>query len=165
MHPLVSASHVILDAAIMGADFQEAVKWQPKHVCLYQGDSARNLASVAPYLFEFVFESDFGRWLLSSGWGQPWGVFIQTSASFEDLRLHLRKFLIIKTEQSKDIYFRYYDPRVLNSALVTFSLQQLRAFFGPVQKWIVEYQDGYSEVSLSHNQLTTTHLNLPLGKG
>ncbi len=141
MKALASVSHVILDAASMGADFQEAVRRQPKHVCLYQGESARNLASVAPYLFEFVFESDFGRWLLSFGWGQSWCVFLTTSVSFEELRLHLRKFLIVKVEGGSQLYFRYYDPRILRLVLPCFGPEQLRNLFSMIQEFIVESED------------------------
>jgi hypothetical protein len=138
MQSLASATFSILDAATMGPAFKDAATRQPYHSSLYGGESEQNLASVAPYLFPFSVSSDFGKWLISSGWGHSWGVHIVTSASHDELRQHLRKFLIVKTEQGKELYFRYYDPRVLRAVLPTLEMDQLRQFFGPVDEWLME---------------------------
>jgi hypothetical protein len=131
-------SFVILDAAKMGKAFQEAARRAPEHQSLYQGESEWELREVAPYLFPFDARSDFAAWLLREGSGQSWGTFIATSASQADLRSHLRRFLIVENEEGKNLYFRYYDPRVLRVILPTFEKDQLRFIFGPVDAWLVE---------------------------
>ncbi|MEN3941794.1 DUF4123 domain-containing protein [Prosthecobacter sp. SYSU 5D2] len=141
MSCLASATFSILDAAAMGPAFREAASLQANHACLYRGESEQNLATVAPYLFSFNASTDFGKWLVTSGWGRAWGVHIVTSASSEDTRRHLRKFLIVKTEEGKELYFRFYDPRVLRLILPTFGPQELKELFGPIQQWIVEDED------------------------
>ena len=141
MQFLNSATFSILDAAVMGAAFQLAASRQPGHSCLYRGESEQNLASVAPYLFPFSVSSDFGKWLVSSGWGNSWGVHIVTAAAETELRQHLRKFLIVQTEEGKELYFRFYDPRVLRAILPTFNTEQLEVLFGPIDEWIVESED------------------------
>ena len=60
MQALSSASFSILDAAKMGPAFKVAASRQQDYNCLYRGESERNLASVAPYLFPFKASSEFG---------------------------------------------------------------------------------------------------------
>lgn len=153
--PLSSASFSILDAATMGPEFKNAASREPSHTCLYRGESEKNLASVAPYLFPFNRSLHFGRWLVETGWGRSWGVHIVTDVSQEELWRHLRKFLFVKTEEGKELYFRYYDPRVLRLILPTFGPHELKEFFGPVQLWMAEDEDPSCVIKfqLSHSKL------------
>jgi len=142
MQFLSAASFAILDAATMGAEFKTAASRQPLHTCLFRGESEQNLATVAPYLFPLTDAATFGKWLLDTGWGRGWGVRIVTAASNESLRVHLRKFLIVKTEDGKELYFRYYDPRVLRVILPSFKSTELKELFGPIEEWVVEDEDA-----------------------
>ena len=54
---------------------------------------------------------------------------------------HFRKFLIVQAEDGMELYFRFYDPRVLRIFLPTCTRNQLIEFFGPVQKHIMEDED------------------------
>ena len=58
--------------------------------------------------------------------------------NFEDCWKHFRKFLIVKTEDGKELYFRFYDPRVLKIFLPTCEKDQMIEFFGPIERFIVE---------------------------
>lgn len=136
------ASYFVLDGARVAADLNEFISREPKHVCLYRGLAAHDLASVAPYLFEFDARNDFGEWLLARGRGRSWGIFIAAAVGIEVVRLHLRKFLFVHKESGEKLYFRYYDPRVLRVILPTFDAAQLREFFGPIRSFIVEDADS-----------------------
>ena len=165
MQCLTSATFSILDAATMGPAFKVAAARQPNHACLYRGESEKNLASVAPYLFPFSASTDFGKWLFSSGWGHAWGVHIVSSASQEDMRRHLRKFLFVKTEEGKELYFRYYDPRVLRLILPTFGPQDLKELFGPIQQWIVEDEDPSFMIRFQLHNMQLRILREPVSAG
>lgn len=54
------------------------------------------------------------------------------------LRLHLKKFLRVNTEDSKTLAFRYDDPRVLNVFLPTCAADEVRDFLEPVGRLIAE---------------------------
>lgn len=136
------ASHVILDAARLGSDFQTASQLQPKFTSLLRGEHAKNLAEVAPYLFEFQAQSKFGEWLFEKSKGKSWGVYLVTSANLEQLRMHLRKFIIVEDENKKKLFYRYYDPRVLRATLPTFDYTDLCKIFGPINEWIAEDYDA-----------------------
>jgi|LGOV01.1.fsa_nt_gb hypothetical protein len=64
-------------------------------VCLYRGDKARELADVAPYLVSLLHNDPFSRWLLNSGCGKSWGIFLESSATLSQLKRHFRTFLMV----------------------------------------------------------------------
>ncbi|MDE2430958.1 MAG: DUF4123 domain-containing protein [Burkholderiales bacterium] len=109
-----------------------------KHDSLYRGLSEEELSEVGPWLFEFPGGDAFASKVFHEGWGESWGVLLETEADFETCWRHFRKFLIVKTEEGEELYFRFYDPRVLKIFLPTCDEAQLREFFGPVNRFIVE---------------------------
>ena len=134
-------TYSILDAARIFGELDTAQKLQTNFLSLYMGQSEELLSSVAPYLFSYQPESEFGKWLLEKGWGNSWGMFVETHVTLEDLRKHFRKFLLVKTEDGKELYFRFYDPRVLRIFLPTCDEQQLKDFFGPIKMFAMENED------------------------
>jgi hypothetical protein len=131
-------TYSILDAASILDELETAQTLQTNSLSLYMGQSEESLSSVAPYLFAYQPDSEFAKWLFEKGWDNSWGIFVETSITMEDLRKHFRKFLIVQTEDGKEMYFRFYDPRVLKIFLPTCDKQQIIEFFGPVEKFIVE---------------------------
>jgi hypothetical protein len=70
---------------------------------------------------------------------------------------HFRKFLIVKTEEGDELYFRFYDPRVLRIFLPSCDKEQLKEFFGPVSYFVCEDEDPGTGLifSLEKNVLKT----------
>jgi len=134
-------THALLDAARMLDAMETAQKLNPAHDSLYRGRSEEALAMVAPYLFTYGEDSEFAGWLASSGWGHSWGVYLYAEASLAELHHHFRKFLLVQTEDGQELYFRFYDPRVLRIFLPTCDAAQLREFFGPVNYFMMEDED------------------------
>ena len=110
--------------------------------CLYDGDSAVNLARWAPYLIRLQPNSPLLRVLIEKGWGKGWASYLTTTSPFEEVRKHFRKFLMVQIEQGKEVYFRFYDPRVMRDFLPTANNAELTIFFGPVSEWIIEGPEG-----------------------
>ncbi len=130
----------LLDAAKVGFNMATARQLNSVHDSLYRGRSEEILAVIAPYLFQYELGSDFDKWL-QKYYGQSWGVGIVSSEPMEVLHKHFRKFLLVKTDDGKELYFRFYDPRVLRVFLPTCDTIQLGEFFGPVQHFFVEDED------------------------
>lgn len=139
-HPIFF-SYVLLDAARMLDEMEKAKELNPGHDSLYRGRSEEALAIVAPYLFTYEEGTEFASWLEENNWGDAWGVYFFSNASLEALHRHLRKFLLVKTEEGEELYFRFYDPRVLRIFLPTCDEGQLREFFGPVNYFVMEDED------------------------
>ena len=150
-------NYILLDAARMVGNLLEAKELNKNHSSLYKGRSEEDLADVAPYLFSLEKGSDFENWYLENGWGDSWGVVLHSTFAFEETFKHFRKFLLVKTEDEEELYFRFYDPRVLRIFLPTCDEKQLREFFGPVEHFICEDEDpGYALIfSFENNKLQT----------
>lgn len=108
---------------------------------LYRGRSEEQLAEVAPYLFDIPDGPEFLDYVQSNGAGKAWGFYLVSAASFDDIFKHFRKFLIVKTDEGKELYFRFYDPRVLRIFLASCDSMQLKEFFGPVTQFFMEDED------------------------
>lgn len=106
--------------------------------CLYSGDLPWQLQMTAPYLVSLERDDRFTREVIEKGWGNSWGVFLQTEAGIKTLRRHLRSFLRVRDERGRRLIFRYSDPRVLRVYLRTCRTEELRAFFGPVASFLME---------------------------
>ena len=124
--------------------------------CLFRGKLEPDMAEVAPYLVKLEPESAFAEWVVGTGWGQHWGSFVTTRQSFYKLRDHLRALTLVYRRDGTPLYFRYYDPRVLNVFLPTCSGAQLKEMFGPVDAFIAENEtaDGMTIYRLNGEQLS-----------
>lgn len=112
--------------------------------CLYSGPMTASLEAAAPYLVQLTPASPSTRELLERGWGRAWGIFILAPAALPMLaiRLHLKKFLRVRTEDKKLLMFRYYDPRVLSVFLPTCTDEEFTKLLGPLSRLLVELDEG-----------------------
>jgi len=114
-----------------------------KYHSLYEGPQAEELASVAPYLVDLTREHALLERIISAGWGKSWGIFLTGTKPFDEIRRHLRKFLMVREEAAgKRLYFRFYDPRVLRNFLPTCLPQQSAALHAEVDSFFTESEDG-----------------------
>lgn len=150
-------TYLLLDAARMGRAMLTAKEMNPEHGCLYKGRSEEALADFAPYLFSFEEGSEFSKWYFENGWGNSWGLLLESPETAEVVYKHFRRFLLVKTEEGQELYFRFYDPRVLRIFLPTCDTEQLQDFFGPVSTYLMEAEDPalYLMFSLQQNKLNT----------
>jgi hypothetical protein len=152
--------HIILDAARMGEKIGKAKELNPDFCSLYHGMSEQSLASVAPYLFPFDPQTEFGKWYMQNGWGDSWGILVYSESDLKSLVKHFRHFLMVKKEDGEQLYFRFYDPRVLRVFLPTCDEMQLRDFFGPIDNFIGEDEDPANGLvfSLHNGQLKVDNI-------
>jgi Domain of unknown function (DUF4123)/FHA domain len=110
---------------------------------LYDGDDGELIEDVAPFLVALPK----GSWLLDrimeEGWGERWGIFLTYERSFKELRRHLRKQLIVNVrEKTEQLYFRFYDPRIMTAALTELPPGPRSALLGDVRSILVEDASG-----------------------
>jgi len=125
----------------MGEQMEHAKERNKKHDSLYRGGKEASLFAVAPYIFQFSSPSSFSDWYLDHGWGDSWGILLKSSWPLPEMHKHFRRFLMVNTEDGQNLYFRFYDPRVLKIFLPTCDAQQLREFFGPIDYFLLEDED------------------------
>ncbi len=109
---------------------------------LYEGPDAELLAEFCPYLVELRRSGPFLERLAAAAWGNSFGVILTSDRPFRDVRRHFRQFLLVKTEDGEQLYFRYYDPRVLRTFLSAATPAEVARFFGPIRSFLVEAPDG-----------------------
>jgi len=147
--------YILLDAAKMHTRLTEAKRFNARHLCLYKGEAEEKLGTVAPWLFTYPRPSVFADWYLANSGRQHWGIIMESRQDFKTVYLHLKKFLMVKTEAGQQLYFRFYDPRVLPTFLETSDEAQLTAFFGPIDKYILASKNGQMiEYTFADGQLT-----------
>lgn len=135
-------TYALLDGASIPDLLEYLDSLQPEYVCLYRGELKAGVEEVAPYLVQLEEGHPFTRWLLDKGWGEHYGVFVQSAEPITVVRLHLRRSLRVYTEEGKGLLFRYYDPRVLRVFLPSMTAEEAKAFFGPVQAFLCEAEDA-----------------------
>lgn len=133
----------ILDSARDRRVRQFLLQAGEEHESLYEGVADAELTEVAPYLVRLPRGTDLLELLVRVGWGRSWGVFLTSSVSFKETRRHLRKFLKVEDEGTKEqLYFRFYDPRVLRVFLPACSPEQRAELAGPLGRFFVEGEAG-----------------------
>ncbi|HYA41542.1 MAG TPA: DUF4123 domain-containing protein [Syntrophobacteraceae bacterium] len=108
---------------------------------LFRGEQALELADVAPYLVPLHRDDSFIEWLFTYGWGNAWGIVIESQEGLRELRRHFQALVMVYDSQGKPLYFRYYDPRVFRIYLPTCNESELKTVFGPVNSFYVEGED------------------------
>lgn len=102
------------------------------HDSLYEGIQGEHLATVAPYLAgPFQSDSVLLDRLVMEGWGRRWGSYVTSREAFKEVRRHFRRFLMVELEENAErVYFRFYDPWVMQIFLPTCSERQKHDFMG-----------------------------------
>lgn len=104
-------------------------------VSLYLGMAEEEYWGFAPYLARM--DVPMLEWIETRLAGEPWGVFIEAQEDLNAVRKHLHHFLIVNDPQDEEMYFRFYDPRVLRKYLPTCTPRELRQFFGTLDAFLV----------------------------
>lgn len=130
--------YAIVDAAQDEAIYPLIRDASPEHLCLFFGRKAVEMAEVAPYLVRLDPNDPFTDQILEKGWGNSWGIFLQSPSALQELARHFRRYLMVYDEDGKPLYFRFYDPRVFRVYLPTCNEAELKTVFGPVSFFLLE---------------------------
>lgn len=132
--------YTILDGASIPDLLDMFEEFEPVRVCLFRGVYDLELAATAPYLVQLEVDAPFTEKVLAEGFGEHWGIFVTVpeATPFLDLRKHFRELVRVCLPDGDTALFRFYDPRVCNVFLPTCDQEQLRDFFGPVDRYLAE---------------------------
>jgi hypothetical protein len=133
--------YALLDASREPSVLKVILESKEEYQSLYEGAQGAQLAHFAPYLVRVPQKSPLIETLVAQAWSKSWGVFLTCDKPLKELRTHFRHFLTVKLPDGKQVYFRYYDPRVLRLFLPTCLPEEITQFFGPVKHFLVEAED------------------------
>jgi hypothetical protein len=137
-----SSIYVVIDTARAPSIYPQVAGSKNRKASLLSGEQARKLAAVAPCLVQLGENDPLSQWLFSQGWGKSWCIFAESVAPFVEMRNHVRSFFRVTDHTGKQLFFRYYDPRVLREFFPTCDSQQLCNMFGPVRRYVLESETG-----------------------
>ncbi|NQZ30944.1 MAG: DUF4123 domain-containing protein [Oceanospirillaceae bacterium] len=140
--PSILNVYAIIDGAMVKGLRKKLKKDNPEYCCLWAGSLAPDLQSVAPYLVKLTVDCPFYHWLINSGWGQDWNIFVQSVYEFKQLRKHLRQFLLVEDPEGETVVFRYYDPAVMNTFSTVCTPQQALIIYHNVTYLCSAFLDG-----------------------
>ena len=129
---------------------------------LYEGKEGNELADFAPYLVKLPAESFLLQSLIEEGWGKSWGVYLTCSKPLKELRRHFRHFLMVKLDDGREVYFRFYDPRVLRTYLPACTSDESVGIFGPVESYLIESEIASSALQFKKNSVKAEIVSLKL---
>ncbi len=122
----------IVDACDEPAVVEKAAELgEARAMCLYRGEAKAEKASIAPYLF--AVDAGVLAWIQSTLAGKPWGIYVAGQADAATLARHFRSLLMVKGPEGDTLYFRFYDPRVLEMYLGQCNEADVRRLYGPVR--------------------------------
>ncbi len=107
---------------------------ESKAINLFKNTYMESYTAAAPYLFSV--DRDFFHWIEHLDQSR-WGIFVLTKEKREALILHLQHFLMVALPNGSKGYFRYYDPRILKTYVLSCNAAELEQFFGPVRGFAV----------------------------
>ena len=137
----------ILDAARIVGLSVLLNKLQIPNVCLYSGKAQHDLAHVAPYLAQFTVRDDALNWLEQDVDSLETALIIVCDVDIGELRNHLKRFLLVYDADHREVYFRFYDPRVIRPFLRVCNVDEKRQFFGPIQVFLALDQSNKPDVT------------------
>lgn len=128
--------YAVMDAAADDRIYPKLVEMQDEMevACLYKGETAEALATVAPYLVRLNPNLRLFDWWWENGWGANWGIFAWSTASFETVYEHFRQHTKVRIEDGEVLIFRFYDPQAISEMLPLLVREQRSSLFGPMTR-------------------------------
>ena len=118
-------------------------------VCLFTGEAETKYGELAPYLA--AVDAGLLDWMVRTVWKAPWGVFLLSKMTLDELREHFQRFLMVRLPDGERWFFRYYDPRILKIYLSNCEPLELQQFFGPARAFAISNAES-EDVSFLHFQ-------------
>jgi hypothetical protein len=128
----------VLDGAAVPDLPTHLYELDPPNYCLAPGELEPEAAFVAPYVVQLLPNHKFTDWVLDEGFGKNWGIFVHCPHSITEMRRHFRSLVTVYDEEGNMMIFRFYDPRVIRQFLPTCDADELKTFFGKVQRYFAE---------------------------
>lgn len=131
--------YAVVDAARGPMTIPPTLKAMTDQVsCLYRGQALDEFGDDTAWVVGIAPDESVLDWLIDSGFGKRWSIFLRSSLQLSDVVRHLRKFTLIEDDEGTAHFFRFYDPRTLRQYLPVFTPEQNTAFFTGIDAWYCE---------------------------
>jgi hypothetical protein len=113
---------------------------------LFQGPTQQKMSAIAPYLVQI--DRPVLQWIRNHLADRPWGYFLlpNTPHQLSSIRKHFRRFLLVDSPEGQELYFRFYDPRVIVGFLECCSIEERQLLMSPLKEILVPNSDGWLQL-------------------
>jgi len=133
---------------------------------LLVGRRNRDMQAYAPHLLWLPADRARAADIVSSAVSESECVFLEAQAPFEEVARHLRRQLVVESEDGTSKLFRFFDPTILRTYLATLSERESSTFFGPVTSFYIATRAARSVVPFArgaaHGAMQGRSWSLPL---
>lgn len=126
---LPSPNYVLIDAALWGDEIEELFASKTIYRSLFRGSTGLELWSVAPYLVDISSNLKIIELIGTKHPIDRRVTWLHSNLNIDELRKHLRRFLRLKQGDGNYIYFRFYDPYVIDAVFPNLEEEQVVEFF------------------------------------
>ncbi len=130
-------TYCVLDGAAVKDLPKRLFEMKPPNYCLLRGELTPDMVHVAPYVALMIPNDEFSNWVIENCFAGNKGIFVQTRFSIKEMRKHFRALVTVYDELGNPMLFRFYDPRVFRKFLPTCDADQVKTFFGNVDRFLL----------------------------
>ncbi len=134
--------YALVDAARSDQVLPRLASGQCNYQSLFVGTDKEPLFRAGPFLIAPCEDRGLFKWLTTEAWGESMALFFTSQAPYDQLLRHLQSLLKAITEEDDELFFRYYDPRVLRNYLPYCDTASGWRFMGPIARLMVEAEEG-----------------------
>jgi hypothetical protein len=109
--------------------------------CLISGALPQALAAALPYIVRVNAEDPLMKQWRSRGLGKNWGIMLESDSDIDYLRVHFKKFLNVRLPDGTVALFRFYDPRIFRTYMLSASPEEREPWFRGVMRYSVESEN------------------------
>ena len=100
---------------------------------LFRESPEENIIHVTPFLMRFSPSEILLHWMTMNPVVLETALICTSTAPLADTYSHVRRFLLVKDGTGRQVYFRFWDPRVIEPFLQTATPEERRWFCGPIR--------------------------------
>jgi hypothetical protein len=96
-----------------------------------------DLDACAPHLLWLPMVRSLAKEIVLDAASESECVFLEAQAPFAEVARHLRRQLVVESEDGSSKLFRFFDPAILRTYLPTLSERESSRFFGPITSFYI----------------------------
>lgn len=104
-----------------------------QHLPLFRESPQENIIHVTPFIARFSPSETFLHWMTMNPVVLETALVCTSTAPLDQTHAHLRRFLLTKDDTGRQVYFRFWDPRVISPFLQSSTPEERRWFCGPIR--------------------------------
>jgi hypothetical protein len=136
-----SSSYFLLDHGALPGLHRQLLRSSVEWVSLFEHSKEANALAVAPILIlaghdrHLRMPRSLLRWIEEHGIYTSSVIMLSSRLDIQCMKNRLIRRLDVRLSEEMEVMLRFFDPRVLESLIITLSTDQANTFFSPAEEW------------------------------